>query len=97
MKKVLGIVVLGLFLSNNAFANIKYIKCTSFELIAFKRSGEIKKDLTNDLEYLFEIDNKTITFIEWPQLISDTKTIKFIKLSFSYSSDFANRNIEIKL
>ena len=79
MKKLLGIVVLGLFLSNNAFANIKYIKCTSFELIAFKRSGEIKKDLTNDLEYLFEIDNKNEIIAEYMsfggyfQKLSDVK------------------------
>ena len=46
---------------------------------------------------IFETDNKTITIIEWPQLIADTKKIKFIKLTFSYSNDLLNRSVEIKL
>ena len=51
---------------------------------------------TNNLD-IYEIDSKAITLIEWPQLIASAKKIKFIKLTFSYSNDLANRNIEIKL
>ena len=46
---------------------------------------------------IYEIDSKAITLIEWPQLIASAKKIKFIKLTFSYSNDLADRNIEIKL
>ena len=46
---------------------------------------------------IFEIDDKAITLIEWPQLIADTKKIKFIKLTFSYSNNLVDRIIEIKL
>ena len=60
MKKILGIVVLSLFLSSNVHANIKYIKCVSYELISFKRSGEVIKEKADYIEDLFEIDNKKL-------------------------------------
>ena len=56
-----------------------------------------KEDEATFRQDIFEINNKTITFIEWPQLIADTKKIKYIKLTFSYSNNLANRSIEIKL
>ena len=58
MKKLLGIVVLGLLLSENSYANGTYVKCVSFELISFKRTGEVIKSSANDFEDLFEIDDK---------------------------------------
>ena len=54
------------------------------------------KKETDNLD-IFETDNKTITLIEWPQLIANAKKKKLIKLSFSYSNDLADRNVEIEL
>ena len=70
---------------------IKDIRIKHYDL--FRINNE--KD-TNNLD-IYEIDSKAITLIEWPQLIASAKKIKFIKLTFSYSNDLANRNIEIKL
>ena len=58
MKKLLGIVVLGLLLSVNAYANITYVKCVSFESINYKRTGGIIKKPTKGFEKLFEINDK---------------------------------------
>ena len=58
MKKLLGIVVLGLLLSGNVYANVIYVKCVSFEMISYKRNGEVIKESVNDIEDLFEIDDK---------------------------------------
>jgi len=55
-----------------------------------------KKQETVNLD-IFEQDNKTITFIEWPQLIADIKNIKFINLTFSYLNDLNNRSVDIKV
>tara|TARA_B100001778_G_scaffold160280_1_gene131683 strand:+ start:463 stop:912 length:450 start_codon:yes stop_codon:yes gene_type:complete len=70
---------------------IKDIRIKHYDL--FRINNE--KD-TYNLD-IYEIDSKAITLIEWPQLIASAKKIKFIKLTFSYSNDLADRNIEIKL
>ena len=70
---------------------VKDIRIKHYDLFRIKN----KKEICN-LD-IFEIDNKAITLIEWPQLIADTKKIKFIKLTFSYSNDLLNRSVEIKL
>ena len=44
-----------------------------------------------------EKDNKTITLIEWPQLVADIKNIKSIDLNFNYLNDLNDRNVEIKV
>ena len=69
---------------------IKDIKIKHYDLFRINNKKEV-----NNLD-IFEIDNKSITLIEWPQLIADTKKIKFIKLTFSYSNDLADRSVEIK-
>ena len=69
---------------------IKDIKIKHYDLFRINNKKEV-----DNLD-IFEIDNKTITLIEWPQLISDTKKIKFIKLTFNYSNDLADRSVEIK-
>ena len=63
---------------------------------SLKIHTQLNKKEAENLD-IFETDNKTITIIEWPQLIADTKKIKFIKLTFSYSNDLLNRSVEIKL
>ena len=70
---------------------VKDIRIKHYDLFRINN----KKEIYN-LD-IFEIDNKAITLIEWPQLIADEKKIKFIKLNFSYLNDLAHRNVEIKL
>ena len=52
-----------------------------------------KSEITN-LD-LFENNQNTITFIEWPQLISKNKSIKTIDLIFSYENELNNRSVKI--
>ena len=70
---------------------IKDIRIKHYDLFRINNKKEI-----DNLD-IFEIDNKSITLIEWPQLITNTKKIKFIKLTFIYSNDLADRSVEIKL
>ena len=70
---------------------VKEIKIKHYDLFRINN----KKEAYN-LD-IFETDNKTITFIEWPQLISDTKKKKFIKLTFNYFNNFTDRSLEIKI
>ena len=70
---------------------VKDIRIKHYDLFRINNKKE-----TYNLD-IFEIDNNTITLIEWPQLIADAKKIKFIKLTFSYSNNLADRNVEIKL
>ncbi len=46
---------------------------------------------------IFEKDNKTITLIEWPQLIADVENIKSIDLTFSYLNNLNDRSVDIKV
>ena len=70
---------------------IRDIKIKHYDLFRINSKKEV-----NDLE-VFETDDKVITLIEWPELIDDKGKIKFIKLTFSYSNNLADRNVEIKL
>ena len=70
---------------------VKDIRIKHYDLFRINNKKE-----TYNLD-IFEIDNKSITLIEWPQLITNTKKIKFIKLTFIYSNDLADRSVEIKL
>ena len=53
-----------------------------------------KEDIEN-LD-IFEKDNKLITLIEWPQLLTDTQNIKSIDLTFHYLNDLNDRSVDIK-
>ena len=55
-----------------------------------------KKNDTNNLDIL-EKDSKTITLIEWPQLIADVENIKSIDLTFSYLNNLNDRIVDIKV
>ena len=46
---------------------------------------------------IFEKNDKVITFIEWPQLLTDIQNIKSINLNFSYLNDLNDRSVDIKL
>ena len=60
-----------------------------YDLFRLKDESEIK-----NLD-LFENNQKTITLIEWPQLISKNKSIKTIDLIFSYENELNNRSVKI--
>ena len=55
-----------------------------------------KKEDINNLDIL-EKDSKTITLIEWPQLIADVENIKSIDLTFSYLNNLNDRSVDIKV
>ena len=55
-----------------------------------------KKEEIHNLD-IFEKDNKLITLIEWPQLLTDTQNIKSIDLTFNYLNDLNDRSVDIKV
>ena len=57
---------------------VKDIRIKHYDLFRINRKEDI-----NNLD-IFEKDNKLITLIEWPQLITDKQDIKFITLTFNY-------------
>jgi len=61
-----------------------------YDLYRIKNEEEIK-----NLE-LFEIEEKNITLIEWPELIKN-KPINRIDLFFKYTKDMKQRVLDIKL
>ena len=61
-----------------------------YDLYRLKNEEEIK-----NLE-LFEIEEKNITLIEWPELIKN-KPINRIDLFFKYTKDMKQRVLDIKL
>ena len=60
---------------------VKDIRIKHYDLFRINRKEDI-----NNLD-IFEKDNKLITLIEWPQLITDKQDIKFITLTFNYLND----------
>ena len=55
-----------------------------------------KKEDINNLD-IFEKDNKLITLIEWPQLLTDVQNINSIDLTFNYLNDLNDRSVDIKV
>jgi len=70
---------------------VKDIRIKHYDLFRINR----KEDIDN-LD-IFEKDNKLITLIEWPQLVSDTQNIKSIDLTFNYLNDLNDRSVDIKV
>ena len=70
---------------------VKHIRIKHYDLFRINRKEDI-----NNLD-IFEKDNKLITLIEWPQLISDKQDIKFITLTFNYLNDLNDRSVDIKV
>ena len=60
-----------------------------YDLYRLKSKSEIK-----NLD-LFEINNNTITFIEWPELIDKKKLLNNVDLIFSYENNLNDRFIKI--
>ncbi len=70
---------------------VKDIRIKHYDLFRINRKEDI-----NNLD-IFEKDNKLITLIEWPQLITDKHDIKFINLTFNYLNDLNDRTVDIKI
>ena len=70
---------------------VKDIRIKHYDLFRINRKEDI-----NNLD-IFEKDNKLITLIEWPQLLTDTQNIKSIVLSFHYLNDLNDRSVDIKV
>ena len=70
---------------------LKDLRIKHYDLFRISRKEDIK-----NLD-IFEKDNKLITFIEWPKLLTDTHNIKSIDLTFSYLNDLNDRSVEIKI
>tara|TARA_Y100001954_G_scaffold25938_1_gene23554 strand:- start:739 stop:1068 length:330 start_codon:yes stop_codon:yes gene_type:complete len=70
---------------------VKDKRIKHYDLFRISRKEDIK-----NLE-IFEKDNRLITFIEWPQLLTDEQNIKSIDLNFSYLNDLNDRSVEIKV
>ena len=70
---------------------VKDIRIKHYDLFRINRKEDI-----NNLD-IFEKDNKLITLIEWPQLISDKQDIKFITLTFNYLNQLNDRTVDIKV
>ena len=68
---------------------MKDIRIKHYDLFRIKK----REDIYN-LD-IFEKDNKLITLIEWPKLISKNKSIKTIDLIFSYENELNNRSVKI--
>ena len=62
-----------------------------YDLFRIKNNSEI-----NDLD-IFEKNKKTITLVEWPQIIVNKNNAKSIDLLFSYENEFKNRTVQIKV
>ena len=70
---------------------VKDIRIKHYDLFRVNRKEDI-----NNLD-IFEKDNKLITLIEWPQLLTDTQNIKSIDLTFDYLNDLNDRSVDIKV
>ena len=70
---------------------VKDIRIKHYDLFRIYRKEDI-----NNLD-IFEKDNKLITFIEWPQLLTYTQNIKSIDLTFNYLNDLNDRSVDIKV
>ncbi len=68
---------------------INQIKINHYDLFRIKSAEEIK-----NLD-LFEDNAKSITLVEWPQMIIETPK-NLIKLNFEYEKDYQTRSVQIE-
>ena len=69
--------------------DINQIKINHYDLFRLKSVEEVKN------LNLFESYSRTITLIEWPQIIEE-KPKNLIELRFNYESDHKKRSVQIK-
>jgi tRNA threonylcarbamoyladenosine biosynthesis protein TsaE len=68
---------------------INQTKINHYDLFRIKSAEEIK-----NLD-LFEDNAKSITLVEWPQMIIETPK-NLIKLNFEYEKDYQTRSVQIE-
>ena len=68
---------------------IKQIKINHYDLFRLKSVNEVKN------LGLFDESSKSITLIEWPQIIHE-KPKNLIELIFTYEDDYKIRNVQVK-
>ena len=68
---------------------LQKIKINHYDLFRVKSNKEIK-----DLD-IFENNNRSITLIEWPEII-EKKPKNLIELFFEYEKDYLSRSVQIK-
>jgi len=68
---------------------IKQIKINHYDLFRLKSVNEVKN------LGLFDDSSKSITLIEWPQIIHE-KPKNLIELIFTYEDDYKARNVQVK-
>ena len=68
---------------------IKQIKINHYDLFRLKSVNEVKN------LGLFDDSSKSITLIEWPQLIQE-KPKNLIELTFTYENDYQIRTVQVK-
>ena len=61
-----------------------------YDLFRIKSNLELK-----DLD-IFENNEKTITLVEWPQLLENSNKTKSVDLIFFYENELKNRSVKIK-
>ena len=61
-----------------------------YDLFRIKNSLEVK-----DLD-IFDMNNQTITLVEWPQILENNTKVKSIDLLFAYENKLKNRTVQIK-
>ena len=61
-----------------------------YDLFRIKNSLEVK-----DLD-IFDMNNQTITLVEWPQILENNTKVKYIDLLFAYENKLKNRTVQIK-
>ena len=61
-----------------------------YDLFRIKNSLEIK-----NLD-IFDMNNQTITLVEWPQILDNNTNLKSINLFFAYENELKNRTVHIK-
>ena len=61
-----------------------------YDLFRIKNSLEIK-----NLD-IFDMNNQTITLVEWPQILDNNTNLKSINLFFAYENELKNRTVQIK-
>ena len=68
---------------------IKQIKINHYDLFRLKSVNEVKN------LGLFDDSSRSITLIEWPQLIQE-KPKNLIELTFTYENDYQIRTVQVK-
>ncbi len=61
-----------------------------YDLFRIKNISEIK-----DLDIL-KANKKTITLVEWPELLENNKKVRTVNLFFKYENELKNRTVKIK-